>query len=251
MAPLTITLDGQSSVRRNPERAMVFLDVTCSNNSRQTARNDATDIDHNVQRTIKNLFPEIDDGAATADSAVLTFSATNIRIWTSSSTGDMGQPENDRSYYAQITYQLLFRDFTKINRLLDKLATHGVSLAKIEWLLTENTKTKLVAESRIGAMRDANNKAKEYARILGLMFHLEALTFREVRPSMTNVQNSLHIISHQLKHMYLTLPNNPGLSWSNGVGLSPQDVEIISTVEVGFRSTESGLLNAFLACNIL
>lgn len=72
------------------------------------------------------------------------------------------------SYTASTDFQVTFRDFAQLGAMATEMSEMaGVQVRRVEWTLTEETKARYASVARQGAVRDALEKARDYATAAG------------------------------------------------------------------------------------
>lgn len=167
MAPLVIHVSGESIISRHPERAVLHIAVKSDGPEQETVSKDVTTTSNDLHQLFKGLSPKNDNGYSNVDAPVTTFSSTLLRTWSIVPTDDKNKPL-DRVHHATSSFEVIFRDFSKLSEIAGKLVAHPkVEIDSIEWRLTDATKKALGSESRKLAIRDAVHKANDYAEVVG------------------------------------------------------------------------------------
>lgn len=167
MAPLSITVTGQSVINHNPERGVLDVAVKSDGPDQDVVSKEVTTTSNQLHQLFKELSPKAGAGSATADTPVTTFSSTHLRTWSRVPTDDKNRPL-DRVHYAASSFEVVFRNFSKMSDVVGKLvAFPKVEINSIDWRVTTDTQKALGSESRKEAMRDAINKANDYAEVIG------------------------------------------------------------------------------------
>lgn len=151
-----------------PSRAS-FLHVVVKSDGPQheTVSKNVTTKSNDLNQLFKELSPKNENGFATVDAPVTTFSSTLLRTWSRLTTSDKNRPL-DRVYFATSSFEIIFCDFNKLSEIAGKLVAHpNVEIDSIDWRLTDDTKKALGSESRKLALRDAIGKANDYVNVIG------------------------------------------------------------------------------------
>lgn len=167
MAPLSISVRGESVIEHEPERGVLHVTVKSDGPDQDTVSKEVTSTSNQLNQFFKNLSPKTETGTTAADAPVTTFSSTHVRTWSIVPTDDNNKPL-DRVYHASSSFAVIFRDFSKMGEVVGKLvALPKVEVNSIDWRLTDETKKALGSQSRKEAMCDAINKAKDFADVIG------------------------------------------------------------------------------------
>ncbi|KAJ5624956.1 hypothetical protein N7510_001265 [Penicillium lagena] len=166
MAPLKITVTGTSSIFRHPERGILTINVSARGFAQEVVGKEATETFKELHQLFRDLSAKTEDGEVKPDAAVINFSAGHLRTWTRDTNEERGR---QREHRADMNIQVVFRDFTKMSEVVSSLAWRpNVEISGINWRLTEDTEKALGSESRKEAIRDAINKARDYAEVAGV-----------------------------------------------------------------------------------
>lgn len=167
MAPLTITVGGSSVITRRPERGVLNVTVNAEGTTREIVSNKVTETSNELSKIFKELSPKTESGDPTADAAIVTYSSTSLRTWHWNIHGEANCFRN-KEYRGNLSLVAVFRDFTKMSEVAGKLVGYSnVDINSIGWELTAATKKALSSESRKEALRDALQKATDYAEVIG------------------------------------------------------------------------------------
>lgn len=167
MAPLSISVTGQSVIELDPERGVLHIAVKSDGPNQDTVSKEVTTTSNQLNEFFRNLSPKAETGTTAVDAPVTTFSSTHVRTWSRVPTDKDNKPL-DRVYYASSSFAVTFRDFSKMSEVVGKLvAFPKVEIASIDWRLTAETTKALGSQSRKEAMHDAINKAKDFAEVIG------------------------------------------------------------------------------------
>lgn len=167
MPRLEIQVSGHSSMSFRPERGTLSLSVKSEGPELQTVSKEVVKTSNDLNKGFKELSPKEENGTATAQAAVTSFSSQLLRTWHTIPT-DKNHNRLPPVYYAETSYRVEFRDFDKLGEVAGRLARHpNVEIDYVTWDLTEATKVKLGSETRQKAMRDAIRKANDYAEVVG------------------------------------------------------------------------------------
>jgi uncharacterized protein YggE len=165
--PLTIIVNGNSSITRTAERAIVNIQVSTEGNDQETVSKEVTSTSKALQKLFDELAPKTDSGQPIPEAPVTSW--TMRSLYTGSyRPRDAQGVDLERKYTANTAFELEFRDFSKLGAVtMQLLAMPNVSLYETTWRLTEETKESLGSQSRKEAMQDAMLKAKDFAEAAG------------------------------------------------------------------------------------
>lgn len=167
MAPLSIGVGGNSVIEHDPERGVLHVAVKSDGPDQETVSKEVTTTSNKLNEFFKDLSPNAETETTAEHAPVTIFSSTHVRTWSAVPTDRDNKPL-DRVYYASSSFAVTFRDFTKMSEVVGKLvALPKVEIQSIDWCLTAETRKVLDVQSRKDAMRDAINKANDYAQVIG------------------------------------------------------------------------------------
>jgi uncharacterized protein len=164
---LKIVVQGTSSITRTAERAIVSIQLSTEGKDRDSVSNQAMITAKQLQTLFTELSPKTESGEPTAEAAVTAW--TMRPLHTSFYTPhDRNGAELDRTYSVNMSFELEFRDFTRLSSVTTELlAIPNVSIYNTHWRLTGKTKESLGSQSRKEAVQEALTKAKDFAEAAG------------------------------------------------------------------------------------
>ncbi|KAJ5199233.1 hypothetical protein N7491_000210 [Penicillium cf. griseofulvum] len=263
MAPLKIVLQGTSCITRQPERGALRLIIQRSGSSQDSVSKDVTETSNEINQLFKELSPRTETGETISGSPVTSFSSTSLHTGSQQPPHISGKPQ-PMVYYASLVLNALFQDFTKLNEIVGMLISHpNVEIQSLDWCLTEVTKKALSSESRQDAMRDAVQKANDYASVIGR--EVVAVSISEIgggtqlglsplryNSRMQNAMQMQQLQQAQQAQMppqpsiasmaAITSPaldSNPNFGASGALNLSPQLIRYTDSVQVEFEAVSS------------
>jgi uncharacterized protein len=169
MAPLIINVTGTSTISRQPERAVIYVNVSNAGSVQSDVTQSVTRTAKQLQTDLNQLAPKDSNGKAAANAPITHWSMQSI------STGSYfmyvqkgGNTEKEVRYTASTSFTIRFADFEKLGNACTNLANLPfASISRVGWELTEKTKTAGTSEVRRLAVEDAVSKAKDLARAVG------------------------------------------------------------------------------------
>ena len=223
MPRLEIKVVGDSTICRHAERGVLSIAVASQGPSQETVSQDVTSSSNHLRTIFQALAPKTASGDATPDAPITIFSMTGLstQTWIPQDRDCNPLP---RLYSVSTSFRVIFCDFDKLADVASTLLiTPHVSIENTTWRLTDDTYASLASESREMAMRDAVQKAEDFADVIG----------REV-------------LAVEIKHLGLSarprtkqsareMGEPPlGAALIGRLALEPEDVELSSSVEVVF-----------------
>lgn len=223
MTETVITVQGQHSAFHPAERATVRLSIHFDGARREPVFEAANAAAEDVRGRITALH----DGK---NGPVTWWSSDSVQVW-----GDRPWNQEGKQlpvvYHARIGVTAKFSDFDALARFLEELASReGVSIASIEWALTDARTTSVTTEVRSRAVKDAVNKATVYAQSIGLG-SVRAVAIAD--PGMLGDQvgasgGGMQFASSSRAFKAMDTGGSPELS------LKPEDIEIAAIVDARF-----------------
>ncbi|BCR91371.1 SIMPL domain-containing protein [Aspergillus chevalieri] len=217
MTPITINVTGSSTIHQPPERAVLFFHVQSEGSSSDTVSKEVTATSNQLQQIFKGLKSN-----SLVPTPVAAFSTSSLRRWSERPRDRDGNP-GERVHYAQLRFEATFREFKKLSEVAGRLSAYpNVAISNIDWRLTDETKQELGSKTRKLAMKDAIQKAFDYAEVIG----------REVNPVEITDMESPGL--HSPRYM-AAMAACPMEDEREELDLTPQDVELTSSIQVNFR----------------
>lgn len=161
MAEVTITVRGDFEAAHPPERATVRLGVGA-----EGATKDA--VYASTVQTANGLSAQLEPLCDAERGPVTWWAGDQVRTWSHRPWNQDGR-QLPQVHHAGVDFTVRFSDFDALSRWLTTVSTmQGVSVAGIDWTLTEPRKAQLTDQVRAAAVHDARDKAQSYASSLGL-----------------------------------------------------------------------------------
>lgn len=217
-----ITVEGQFDHHHPAERGTVRLTAGFQGGDR-------TAVVHRTVQLQAALANEIQQLHDPANGPVTWWSANRLRVWS-------GRPWNNEGkqlplvHNAAVSMEVKFRDLGRLAEWAEQLASRdGVTIDGIDWALTEVTKARLTADARHRAVLDATEKARGYARSLGLTsVHPLALA----DPGMLGDQSRPSTAGDSVQ---MARASKQAVT-SEGLDLKPDDITISARVHARFSA---------------
>jgi len=172
MQTLIVNVTGTSMLSRRAERAVVNISVSSTGPDQTQVTRDVTETSKYIQSSLRELSPKAESGLAAPGAPITHWSMSSLStgsyyVWLSDKDQN-GVQRKERSYSANIGFEIKFADFAKLGAACTDLANlPHVSIRNIDWRLTDATKASLVGQSRKLAVEDAVAKAKDFASAVG------------------------------------------------------------------------------------
>jgi len=223
MAPLEIRVKGSSTITHRAERGVLTVLISSSGLSQEIVSQEVKSATNSVQELFRELAPKDGLGYPTRSAAITVFSMTSLRTRTWIPEDNNGKPLSPRQYNANVRFEVIFKDFTKLGEVIATLFNMPhVEIEGTEWRLTDATKAGLGSDSRKAAMQDAVAKARDYAEVIG----------REV--AAVEILDELTTYGRRTKQMARMAETTSSVNTVSGISLEAEDVELSASVMVKF-----------------
>lgn len=158
---MTITVRGEHTTRLQPERVTVHGTVHHEGSSREPALEAALATAAAVRELVE---PGFDEQAG----PITRWAAESTRMWSSRPWSQDGA-QLPFMHYAEFGVTVEFSDFAAASRWVEDAARiEGLTINRLSWELTDATREKVTAETRMRAVESALQKAGDYAAAIGL-----------------------------------------------------------------------------------
>ncbi len=156
-----ITVQGTHTAWFDAERATVHISAAFDGPKRDDVFARATGAAGDVTSLITPLHDE-------AKGPVTWWSSDRVNVWSERPWNTEGK-RLPLVFHATIGIQAKFSDFDALSRLIEQAAVmEGVNVGGIDWDLTDDRRTAVIADVRRDAIADAVQKAATYASAAGL-----------------------------------------------------------------------------------
>src|SRR5690606_38818497 len=96
------------------------------------------------------------------------WSSDRLSIWSERPWNTEGK-QLPTVFHAEVAFRAKFSDFDELARWIERVASvPGVTISHIEWSLTDERRTSVIAAVREAAVKDAVDKATTFAASVGL-----------------------------------------------------------------------------------
>lgn len=216
MAEVVITVQGEHSAWFPAERASVSVTAQFDGPDRNVVFQQATDAAARVRLSVELLL----------DSAITWWSADTVRVWSERPWNQDGK-QLAPVFTASVGIQAKFRDFAALAAWIEEVAAiDGVTIAGIEWQLTEATRSSVTAEVRSRAVKNAVTKATVFAQSIGLAT-VTATAISD--PGMLGDANSLSGGSSARAYK-----SELAMDTSGALAFKPEQIEVAAAVDARF-----------------
>lgn len=168
---LKIHVAGNASVSRKAERGVLHIRVWHTSPSQTDVSSAVATKSDALTTLFRQHALRTEDNYPHPNASITTFTvsapSTSSHLPTSPETGGV-IPEAPRQYTAETTAEVVFRNLGLLAELAVQLsAMENVSIEQTEWRLTEPTREAITREARISAVKNAVEKANDYAGVVG------------------------------------------------------------------------------------
>jgi hypothetical protein len=214
-----ITVRGTFVVFEPPERGTVHATVAYEGPEMEPVYGRvARDLD-----TLKTSIGPLQD----PDNGPVTWwSTAALRTWTNRPWNQDGK-QLPLVHHASVGVQVKFSDFAELSRWVTQRITaiEGFRVSNVEWTLTGKRRAELQARVRTEAVRDAVDKARQYATALDLV---------DVRPVGIADAGMLGADLRPAAEGRAAYARAAAVSGGPDVELAPEDIEISAAVDARF-----------------
>ena len=216
MPETVITVQGSHAAWFPAERASVSVNVQFDGPERDDVFARATEAARVIRLSAELL----------ADSAITWWSADNVRVWSERPWSQDGA-RLPLVYSASVAVRAKFRDFAVLAVWIEQTAAiEGVTIAGIEWQLTEATRTAVTAEVRSRSVKDAVTKATVFAQSIGLG-SVSAIALADPGMLGEHANPSPDFGARSFK-------SEMSMDAGGGLAFKPEEIEVASTVDARF-----------------
>ncbi|KAB5566542.1 hypothetical protein GE09DRAFT_1107204, partial [Coniochaeta sp. 2T2.1] len=167
---LEILVDGKASVFRKAERAYVQVIISSASTDQSQAFENAQSTVTTLTSQIRLLATKMEDGVTPHPSAAVTaFTVSPLSTSSRFQRDDRGNllERKPKEYTVSTSAEIIFRNMDRLAEISAELATmQHLSITGTEWRLTEPTRLEIEREARIKAIKNAVQKAEDYAGVV-------------------------------------------------------------------------------------
>lgn len=168
---LKIHVAGNASVSRRAERGVLHIRVWHTSPSQADVSSAVASKSDALTTLFRQHALRTEDNYPHPNASITTFTvsapSTSSVLPTSPETGRV-IPDAPRQYTAETTAEVVFRNLGLLAELAVQLsAMENVAIEHTEWRLTDPTREAITREARIGAVKNAVEKANDYAGVVG------------------------------------------------------------------------------------
>lgn len=255
---LKIHVAGNASVSRKAERGVLHIRVWHTSPSQADVSSAVASKSDNLTTLFRQHALNTEDNHPHPNASITTFTvsapSTSSHLPTSPETG-RAIPDAPRQYTAETTAEVVFRNLGLLAELAVQLsAMENVAIEHTEWRLTDPTREALTREARIDAVRNAVEKANDYAGVVGR----EVVAFRigdghvntsstPAKQTVIRARGPMNFASTQRQHVQMAsqyggmADSLPG-STPIGPALEPAMMTVSANVSVDFVSTDGEVM---------
>lgn len=255
---LKIHVAGNASVSRKAERGVLHIRVWHTSPSQADVSSAVASKSDTLTTLFRQHALKTDDNHPHPNASITTFTvsapSTSSQLPTSPETGRT-IPDAPRQYTAETTAEVVFRNLGLLAELAVQLsAMENVAIEHTEWRLTDPTREAITREARIDAVRNAVEKANDYAGVVGrevVAFRIEDghVNTNSTRAKQTAIRarGPMNFASAQRQQVQMAsqygghADSLPG-SIPNGPSLEPAMITVSANVGVDFISIDGEVM---------
>lgn len=171
MAPkLEIYVDGKGSVFRTAERGVVHLSVSATSTDQSKSFVDVKNTVEILTQKFRSFATKTEDGRPHPSAGITTFTVSPLNT-SSFYQRDYNNHEiktKPKEHTVRSTAEVVFRNLELLSEISQELANMPhVSIVNSEWRITGPTRIEIEREARVKAIKDAVQKAEDYAGVVG------------------------------------------------------------------------------------
>ncbi|KAK2796642.1 hypothetical protein FQN50_009482 [Emmonsiellopsis sp. PD_5] len=221
MPPLEINVVGGASLNRTAERASLSVRVQSEGEKQEIVSQNVTKTVNQLNGLFRGLSPKTETGGA-----ITIFAIGTVQSSSTIPEDNDGKPIGPRQYTASASITAIFRDFEKLSEVATRLFDEPfVSITSTVWQLTDDSREQLIREARKLAIRDAIEKANDYAEAVG----------REV--SLVRLEDTgTHVPAGKTKQTARRSGFPPEVS--HGIALEPQEIVLHVKISAKFATAD-------------
>lgn len=225
---LRINVKGAGSVSRKAEQGVLYLRIS----STSTSQSDVATTVSTCCEALAPLFRE---------------QATSFTVSPPTTSSYVPPPDHHaadqacstpraREYTATTTAQVVFSDMARLAGFgIELAALPDVAIERTEWRLTDATREQITREARIGAVREAVQKANDYAAVVGRA--VEAVRIQDTGDSPQH-----NPYPNPAQHKYRRPMIMGGGHVPDGSGLEESMITVSANVQVDFVSVDGDVV---------
>jgi len=170
MPQLEIYVDGKGSVFRTAERGHLRICIASTSTDQSKAFREAQSTMATLTSTFRARATKTEDGRPHADAGITAFTITPLSSMSCYQRDQNWRELRDlpKEHTVKSSAEVVFRDMAQLADVSNELANMlHVSISETEWRLTDATRAEIEREARLKAIKDAVQKAQDYAGVVG------------------------------------------------------------------------------------
>lgn len=243
---LEIYVDGKGSVFRTAERGVVFLSVSSTSTDQSMAFVDVKNTVETLTQKFRSFATKSEDGSPHPSAGITTFTVSPLNT-SSHYQRDYNGHENKtkpKEHTVRSTAEVVFRNLELLSEISQELANMPhVSIVNSEWRITGPTRIEIEREARVKAIKDAVQKAEDYAGVVGRQ--VVAVEIRD-GPSSSSTSRPYYFGGRpaqmqqmQQQQMAQTQAGGTPSVTTEGPALEPRTISVSAQVNAKFVSVDS------------
>lgn len=171
VAPLTIAVTGVAVIPMRAERALLNVEISSTGFSRVFVSEEVQMSCRSLEDILRKNSPANDTPLAQEAATIAHWSMTSLRTTSHLPTDQYGSvlKNAQRVYSTSVSFDIRVKDFSKLGTFASQVSTLPYTvLHNVRWALTSTTRRAHESKLRKIAAEDALERAKDYAKALGL-----------------------------------------------------------------------------------
>ncbi|THY67426.1 hypothetical protein D6C97_00810 [Aureobasidium pullulans] len=171
VAPLTIAVTGIAIIPKRAERALLDVEISATGFSRAFISAEVQLSCRRLEDILRKISPANDSQLARESATIAHWSMTSLKTTSHLPTDQYGTvlKNAQRVYSTSVSFDIRIRDFSKLGTFASQVSTLPYTLIhSVRWALTSTTRQAYESKLRAMAAEDALERAKDYAKALGL-----------------------------------------------------------------------------------
>ncbi|KAI5259525.1 hypothetical protein E4T42_00192 [Aureobasidium subglaciale] len=235
VAPLTITVTGIAIIPKKAERALLDVEISSTGFSRAFISEEVQLSCRRLEDLLRKTSAANDTQIARDSATVAHWSMTSMRTTSHLPTDQYGTvlKNAQRVYSTSVTFDIRIRDFNKLGTFASQVTVLPYTLIhSVRWALTSTTRQAHESQLRSMAAEDALERAKDYAKALGL----SAVWPVEVKEAQWGSHDPNAVMKVQEKAMDMRRPVSDSDPAFADLFFEPEEVTMSTRIDCKFEA---------------
>lgn len=171
VVPLTIAVTGKAIIPKKAERALLDVEISSTGFSRVFVSEEVQMSCRRLEELLRKISPANDSDFARESATIAHWSMTSMKTTSHLPTDQYGTvlKNAQRIYSTFVSFDIRVRDFSKLGTFANQISILPYTVIhSLRWGLTNTTRRADESMLRTMAAEDALDRAKDYAKALGL-----------------------------------------------------------------------------------